>query len=241
MKEDLMNLLRSFNQENPGAYFDQVSDLLLKNFVFKFSDGKNYRLTEIEFYCVYKNGTNDHPDPYTYYVFSSGKKISHSIPKNCGCWHVHPSGVDITFGKDGIVCGGVLLRAATLADNVENKIVKAKDIPGPLLLRNSLFGATTYASLKEQFNSNEEISIIEYIEKETIDTPIYKSSRFGLNRRETDHNDYYNRPYRHLTFMKKTHKGKESIAKYLLRNKDIKLCDQKDIFGYTIVKCNKVN
>lgn len=238
MKEDLMNLLRSFNQENPKAYFDRVSNLLLKNFVFKFSDGKNYRLTEIEFYCFYINGTNDHPDPYTYYEFSPEKPISPSIPKNCGCWYVHPSGVDITFGKDGIVCGGVLLRAATLADNIENKIDKNKDIPGPLLLRNSLFGATTYASLKEQFNSNEEISIIEYIEKETIDTPIYKSSRFGLIHKDTDRNKYDKRPYRHLTFMKKTHKGKESIAKNLLCNKDIKLCDQKGVFGYTIVKYN---
>ncbi len=239
MKEDLMNLLRSFNQENPVAYFDQVSNLLLKNFVFKFSDGKNYRLTEIEFYCFYINGTNDHPDPYTYYEFSPGKNISPSIPKNCGCWYVHPSGVDITFGKDGIVCGGVLLRAATLADNVENKIDKAKDIPGPILLRNSLFGDTTSASLKEQFNGSEGISIIEYIEEETIDTPIiYKSSRFGLIHKDTDRNEYDKRPYRHLTFMKKTHKGKESIAKNLLCNKDIKLCDQKGVFGYTIVKYN---
>ncbi len=235
MKEDLMNLLRNFNQENPEAYFDQVSRLLLNNFVFKFSDGKNYRLTEIEFYCFYINGKNDHPDPYTYYEFSAEKKISPYFPKNCGCWYVHPSGVDITFGKDGNVCGGVLLRAATLADNVENKIDKDKDIPGPLLLRNSLFGDTTYASLKEQFNSSNGISIIEYIEKETIDTPIYKSSRFGLIHKDTDHNDFDKRPYRHLTFMKKTHKGKESIAKYLLCNEDIKPCKLNDVFGYTIV------
>lgn len=119
------------------------------------------------------------------------------------------------------------------------KLIKPKDIPGPILLRNSLFGDTTSASLKEQFNGSEGISIIEYIEEETIDTPIiYKSSRFGLIHKDTDRNEYDKRPYRHLTFMKKTHKGKESIAKNLLCNKDIKLCDQKGVFGYTIVKYN---
>ncbi len=81
-------------KEDFTAYFEDIAELLMKNFVIE-KGSERYEIVETEFYLY----TAEHPDVITY-------------PRAIGAgrWYFHQSGVDLTFESTAERFGGILIR-----------------------------------------------------------------------------------------------------------------------------------
>lgn len=113
MNDSTLQLLEKLNlgdcperKEDFTAYFEDIAELLMKNFVIE-KGSERYEIVETEFYLY----TAEHPDVITY-------------PRAIGAgrWYFHQSGVDLTFESTAERFGGILIRGLRDINDPGNQI-----------------------------------------------------------------------------------------------------------------------
>lgn len=170
------------NKDIEGS-FNSIASELMNEYVLKVND-TDYRITEIEFY--YQGG--NHNDNYIH---------GHSLQMTKGKWYFHGSGIDLTFGSEGIY-GGVLLRAIY-------NLKTSEYIYGPIKIITEIF-----SNVPSVFDTNISFGLIRtentFLE---LEKPI-KAPRVGLN--EKTNPNMYKELYRYLIMPKQKHSEKTRIA-----------------------------
>jgi len=211
----LSNILKIENRSsNLQEEFLKKAKHLFGNFIVV-KDGKTkYRFTELEFYFLSKF----HNDVY---IYCKPRQLT------SGKWFRHGAGIDLTFGNEASnFHGGILIRG--LWD-----ITNERYINGCWNVLIELSGGNTRIS-SEDLDSN--ISIEEG--SHDIDY-VLTSTRVGLNKKESDEDNYIARNYRFITDINPKNKFREKtiVANATLERKlyDKDTLNTK-IFKYKIVK-----
>ena len=126
--------------------FDKIARYLLCSCVLIVGE-KQYRLTEIEFYCheinktsVWRDGDKGpHGEPEIIYALRYRKTPAKKFQAEMGHFYRHVSGLDFTFGHPEVRWGGILLRGIAQLFNEQT------EIEGPWKVREEIVRA-----LKEQ-------------------------------------------------------------------------------------------
>ncbi len=160
--------------------FDQIAKDLFSNYILVVNK-ETYRFSEIEFY----HNSPKHPDPFVH---------KDKQQKERGQWYFHGSGIDLTIG-DGTNYGGILIRGI-------KRISDKKYFSGPLNVAKEIFS---------QFGKFELQSIQLGLQKSTdsreLGDDFVAAPRVGLS--EKKDKDYYDKPYRFITFIEPKHPFKE--------------------------------
>ncbi|MGB5988959.1 MAG: hypothetical protein WBG43_04405 [Marinifilaceae bacterium] len=189
--------LRDFSKKEISTRFELMARALMNKCVIKVGV-KKYRITELEFY--YFNEVN-HIDLYAH---------KHKMQQEFAKWYVHGSGVDITFGDNGAF-GGILIRG------IQN-VTTESFISGPLNVLN------TFLSDIENTDDKLNSLVLEY--NDIHEEAIYKSSRYGLKKKDVDSDDFFSKRYRYISHISSRHHFKEktivakNIAEDLVLSKD---------------------
>ena len=175
------------NNENIEKSFSIVATDIMNNWILKTNE-ISYRICELEFY--YKS--DSHQDPYIH---------GHELQKQMGKWYFHGSGLDLTFGSEGI-SGSILIRAIYNLD-------EEKYIYGPLntvteLLSNlpGIYGG----DFSLQFEQDNKGKIKSEDKIKSIEAP-----RVGLSPEKDNKDKFCKKNYRFLVMPKNKHIGKESL------------------------------
>jgi len=169
------------NNDIEGS-FDRIASELMNEYVLKVEDS-DYRITEIEFY--YKDG--NHNDNYIH---------GHPLQTTKRKWYFHGSGIDLTFGSEGVY-GGILLRAIY-------NLKTSEYIYGPIKIITEIF-----SNVQSVFETNISFGLIRAENKfSELEKPI-KAPRVGLN--EKTNPNMYNELYRYLIMPKQKHAEKTRI------------------------------
>jgi hypothetical protein len=167
---------------------------------------KFYRIVECEFYYYHEE---HHKDPFVH---------GHQRQKeSLGEWYFHGSGLDITL-SDGIAYGGILIRAISLVDKENTKPTKENTIIGPLNVCTEIF---------KQFGNALSTKPIEFglvdISKDPMGALMKKAEvfavpRIGLNRIKDEEGNYWDKPYRFISFLHLPHREADKVKKFLIEN-----------------------
>jgi len=198
--EEMIDL--TINKESIELSFRRIANELMNDWMLVCGKGK-YRIAELEFYY----NSEQHLDPYTH---------DHKRQSTFGEWYIHPSGMDITIGRDGAY-GGILMRA--IQDLTDDK----NYIYGPINCLTELF---------KNIN-NVELQNIPFGLK-TNNSPRTAESvialpRVGLNQIKSP--DYFDKHYRYIVLPHKKHPGKENVRKRML-SEGTSLAQVKRIWGW---------
>jgi hypothetical protein len=200
------------NRENPFNDFKRIASSLMNDNVLLVGDNY-YRFTSLEFYYFEKD---NHADVYSH---------QHDYQTTSGQWYFHGSGLDITFGSQGVY-GGILIRGIK---NLKEK----KYINGPILCIQELFNNLGAV------NSDKKLSFFiaeipwDRMGSLVEEQKVYYSRRVGLNKNvdKSDDSRFYNGLYRFFINPKETQKDKGNIAVDLLKQVESEK-EINDLFGY---------
>jgi hypothetical protein len=140
--------------------------------------------------------------------------------------YFHGSGLDITL-SDGIAYGGILIRAISLVDKDNPKPTKENTTIGPLNVCTEIF---------KQFGN---VLAHKPIEFDLVDismdpmgalmkkAEVFAVPRIGLNRIKDEEGQFWDKPYRFISFLNLPHKENDKIKKYLLDNNKLTLDEYK--------------
>jgi hypothetical protein len=200
MKEHL-----AIGSTNHEASYRRIAEKLMNDYKLQVRD-KFYRIVECEFYYYH---TENHKDPYVH---------GHQRQKeSLGEWYFHGSGLDITL-SDGTAYGGILIRAISMVDKDHVRPTKENTIIGPLNVCTEIF---------KQFGNVLSTKPIEFglveISKDPMGalmkkTEVFAVPRIGLNRIKDEEGQYWDRPYRFISFLNLPHREADKVKKYLVDN-----------------------
>lgn len=201
--------LRDLSKREISTRFDAMSNALMNKCVISVG-AKQYRITELEFY--YFNDV-DHIDLYAH---------KHEMQQEFAKWYVHGSGVDITFG-DSDAFGGILIRGM-------QDVATESFISGPLNILN------TFLSDIENADAKLNALALEY--SDIHEAAIYKSSRYGLKKKDVDSEDFFSKRYRYISHISDRHPFKEKIivAKTLFKDLVLSENEIETMFWRNILK-----
>lgn len=205
-----MNLEIS-NKESPFKDFKRIATSLMSDHVLIVSE-TTYRFTSLEFYYFEKD---NHPDIYSH---------QHAHQSTSGEWYFHGSGLDITFGSEGVY-GGILIRGI-------KHLNEKKYFNGPLICVQELFkgfGSVNNDKMQYFYIAEIQDKMGALMEEQNV----YYSRRVGLNKKvdKSEGGRFYNGMYRFFINPKETQKDKGNIAVDLLEQGKSKK-DINDLFGY---------
>lgn len=231
VKIELEKLLNSerLKKSNLEKEFRTAAEYLMLNCVLQIGNSI-YRLMEIEFYYSDNNNNDGHSDPYIHYNFKTNKPQEQT---KFGCWYIHGSGFDFTFGKEKATAGGILVRS--ICDLENGKSINL--VSGPLNSRNKLAKSDKDKEVKKVFDEQ-----LELIEFKFSDEPltILASPRFGLNSNKD--NNFYKMKYRFLATLNGKFLWPFKAKEFAARNSDLYMTHPEqfeDLFGYNILKFKK--
>ncbi len=186
---DKLHYCKEFEIE---SLFYEIAEYLMK-YVTIFGKGKNYFITELEFYYCREDHEDCHCHAYNEY------KNRKNHPQKFGlCWYFHGSGMDITIGNGKDIYGGVLIRSVCDVDG--------NNTCGPLKSRELILGLEDKENVIDNcygdfisIKTTDENNLSPYFNKAIRILP-----RHGLNPKKenfdqhVNENQFYCRPYRFL-------------------------------------------
>jgi hypothetical protein len=213
-KSELINIPTSdFDKK-----FDKLSDLIFNNLCLVAGKSK-YRIVEIEFYFNNNNKENSgksHIDPY---IHGDNQQLTN------GRWYFNGFGIDITFGQNPKIFGGILIRGIKLLGE------STKYISGPSNVFKEILN-----NIGDAFSNNGfYLSDLDIKEKLEIEIPI-KTVRVGLSKNPEDTDNFIEKNYRYIIELNSLHNfnGRSKLVQQLLKNSVISKEKAKEVLGYNL-------